>query len=682
MSEPAARAILRRVFAPTGRRWALLLGFCSTVALVAAPAAVAASPTRAFGTLRLHRCGSGPGWWCGSLPRLLDPRDRAGATIAIHFRWRPAPGGGPAVVAAEGGPGLPAGASDAQYQAVFGSLLRGRGLLLVDSRGSGRSAVIDCPSVQDYRGATDDADFPPRVEACARRIDARYAGRVSPGVEPANLFSTAYAADDLAAVVLALRLGRVDLYGDSYGTFLAQSVMARHPALLHAVALDAAYPASGLDPWYPSSGPAARNALDAVCARSAACRAATRGLPSTPVARLAELVARVRTGPPLRSDVPEADGGSLHVVIGVRTLVDLVQDAASDVIIDRELDASVRAALAGDAAPLARLAVESDGRDHDVTPATEFSAGLYFAVACTDYPQLFSMRAGPAERARQLSARLAQDSPTSAFAPFTVSEWMTMNAYSEAYTACLRWPSVRDVPPAVPARAAPLPASVPVLLLGGDLDSLTPVGDSARFARRLGRRVRVVTLRNTVHATTEGDETLGAGTTCGRAIVRRFFADPQRLAHLDVTCAARLPALHAVGAYPRVLADAVPAALVAGPDPGAEVRRAVTVAAEALADAGLRHLTSELGTGLGLRGGRFSVSGTRVLRFTLSRVRFVGDAEVSGRATYRVADGLMHGVLNVRLPGGASVPVDIRWTQRGPRATAGVGAARLILPAP
>jgi hypothetical protein len=42
----------------------------------------------------------------------------------------------------------------------------------------------------------------------------------------------------------------------------------------------------------------------------------------------------------------------------------------------------------------------------------------------------------------------------------------------------------------------------------------------------------------------------------------------------------------------------------------------------------------------------------------------------------------MHGVLNVRLPGGASVPVDIRWTQRGPRATAGVGAARLILPAP
>jgi pimeloyl-ACP methyl ester carboxylesterase len=672
------------VLARPPRRLGLLLGVCTAVALVPAPAPVAASAGKTVGTLRLHRCHSGSAWWCGSLPRLLDPRDPGGAKIPIAFRWRPGLGRGPAILAAQGGPGLPSGGSHAQYQGVFGPLLRGRGLLLVDSRGTGGSAVIDCPALQAFDGASDNAAFPLRVAACARRVDARYAGRVSRGVQPANLFATAYAADDTAAVVRALGLGRVDLYGDSYGTFLAQSLMARHPDLLHAVALDSAYPARGLDPWYASSGTAARRALDAVCARSTACRAATAGLPSTPVGRLAQLVARLRNGP-LRGDVPRAGGGSVHVVIGVRTLVDVVQDAASDVIIDRELDASVRAALAGDVTPLARMTVETEGRDHDVSPASEFSAGLYFAVACTDYPQLFSMRADPAQRARQLQTRIAADRPVGAFAPFSVREWLTMNAYSEAYTACLHWPRVRDVPAAVPTDAAPLPAGVPVLVLGGDLDSLTPVADAAGFAHRLGRRVRVVTLRNTVHATIEGEDELTAGTACGQGIVRQFFTAPQRLAQLDVGCAAQLPGVHAVGAYPRLLADAAPAARVAGPDPGIEARRAVTVAADALADVATRQVSASFrdGPGLGLRAGRFSAArGRRDVRLTLRGVRFVGDAQVSGRATYRVADGGVHGALSVRVPGGASVPVVVDWTQQGAWATARVGAARFRLPAP
>ena len=44
--------------------------------------------------------------------------------------------------------------------------------------------------------------------------------------------ATAYAADDLAAVMRALELGKVDLYGDSYGTFFVQEFVARLPFLL------------------------------------------------------------------------------------------------------------------------------------------------------------------------------------------------------------------------------------------------------------------------------------------------------------------------------------------------------------------------------------------------------------------------------------------------------------------
>ena len=65
---------------------------------------------------------------------------------------------------------------------------------------------------------------PPIVGRCG---DALNAG----GVHGSDLYATAYAAEDLAAVIRALGVAPVDLYGDSYGTFLVQSFMARHPEL-------------------------------------------------------------------------------------------------------------------------------------------------------------------------------------------------------------------------------------------------------------------------------------------------------------------------------------------------------------------------------------------------------------------------------------------------------------------
>ena len=98
----------------------------------------------------------------------------------------------------------------------------------------------------------------------------------------------------------------------------------------------------------------------------------------------------------------------------------MVQDAASEPIIYREMDASVRAALAGDRAPLLRLVAQSQSYLHGISPADYFSNGLYFAVSCMDYPQLFSMRSTPAQRREQLAARLLSP-PPGAFAPFTAT---------------------------------------------------------------------------------------------------------------------------------------------------------------------------------------------------------------------------------------------------------------------
>ena len=100
------------------------------------------------------------------------------------------------------------------------------------------------------------------------------------------------------------------------------------------------------------------------------------------------------------------------------------------------------------------------------------------------------MRSTPAQRREQLAARLLSP-PPGAFAPFTAREWLTMSAYSEPYRACLDWPRPAHTAPVVKPASTPLPASVPVLVVGGDLDSLTPVSDAPLFVPGLGANTRV-----------------------------------------------------------------------------------------------------------------------------------------------------------------------------------------------
>jgi pimeloyl-ACP methyl ester carboxylesterase len=647
-----------------------------TCAALCAPAQAAGGERLRVGDLVLHRCGAGKSGWCGSLARPLDPARPAGPTIAIGLRWLPATDRArrPTLVTVEGGPGYPSIGSLFEYQAMFGPLRRDRDMLLVDNRGTGSSALIDCPRLQAFTGVTVRPAFPGLVAGCARQLERRYGGVRAP-----DLFATAYAAADLDAVLRALRIPRIDLYGDSYGTYFAQSFVSRYRDRLHSVILDSAYPVRGLDPWYASSGRVARDALDAVCVRDPGCAAAA---PGTATARLAALLDVVRAAP-ITGTARNADTGRVAARVDARTLVDMVQDAASDPVILRELDASVRAALAGDAVPLLRLAAQSNTFNHGASSAGYFSNGLYMAVSCSDYPQLFSLAASPAQRRRQLAAAVAHPPPGDPFAPFTVSEWLAMSAYSEPYAACLDWPSPRHVEPVVPSKAPPpLPASVPLLVIGGDLDSLTPLSDARELAPKLARRSRVVTLRNTVHVTSEGDTFLSDGARCARRILRRFLRAPQRLASLDTRCAARIATIHTPGAYPLDLADAAEATVVSGPDPGAVARRAVTVAAGALADATIRRYYSAADRGPGLRGGSFTAAGDAVVRLRLRAVRFVRDATVDGTGSWDPADGGVFGSVTVGAPDGTRVTVRADWTQRSRMARARVGDTRFELPAP
>jgi TAP-like protein len=199
--------------------------------------------------------------------------------------------------------------------------------------------------------------------------------------------------------------------------------------------------------------------------------------------------------------------------------------------------------------------------------------------------------------------------------------------------------------------------AVPTLVLNGDLDNITASSGARVVAARFPRST-FVEVANSVHVTAVGDRD-----DCAAPIVRRFI---RRLDAGDTSCAARIAEVRTVDAFPRRAAKVAPAEPRAGDASRPGARRAVAGATMAVADAIARWAINYSGTSRGLRGGRWSYTGDRVVRFRFRAARFVGDVPVSGTATWRHADGAVRARL--RLPGRGRLRV--RWSTQRPLATA------------
>ncbi len=314
--------------------------------LAGAPAAVAAQraprATLRVGTQDLRRCGSSPLAYCGSLPVPLDHATPSGPRLNIAYRLYPATGAGVAsgtAVPVEGGPGYPSTGSAPYYAEMYGQLLNHWNMLTVDNRGTGRSSPINCPELQNFSGPTAGEAFRQAAGACGAALNSRWRYPGGAPVHASDLFTSAAAAQDLAAVIGALGLGRVDLYGDSYGSFFAQVFAARYPHLVRSVTLDSTYPSLGLDPWYRSTEASMQADFDTVCSRAPACAQAA---PGSSWQRISMLAQTLRTKP-VSGVVPGPAGRRLRVTMDVVGLVDLLNDAAGDPAIYRGLDAAARA---------------------------------------------------------------------------------------------------------------------------------------------------------------------------------------------------------------------------------------------------------------------------------------------------------------------------------------------------
>ena len=95
---------------------------------------------------------------------------------------------------------------------------------------------------------------------------------------------------------------------------------------------------------------------------------------------------------PITGQAPDGFGVLRATTVNTGNLINLIFDAGYGASIYRDIDAAVRAWLdAHDPLPILRMVAE-DETGYPSAPG-DFSYGLYTAVVCQDYPQLYDMNA-------------------------------------------------------------------------------------------------------------------------------------------------------------------------------------------------------------------------------------------------------------------------------------------------
>lgn len=434
---------------------------------------------------------------CGTVAVPEDRRDPDGAVVvlAVAVLRSPAPARDDPVVYLAGGPGSSAIDDLASWAGPW-AFLDDRDLVLVDQRGTGASVPsLDCPGLPAGEPTEE-------VVACLDRLRAAGIGL--------EHYDSAAAAADLDDVRRALGIRQWNLFGISYGTRLALTVLRDHPDGVRSAVLDSVYP-----PEVDAIAEEVRavwRAVDALLAHCGADRACNRTYPDVK-ASLLRVVDQL-TAEPVVVDGPDGeevvDGAwFLWALWAGMYLHDVIPSVPRAVAAAERGDVQTALELLGD--PVAGGRDRRAGSDGEGDSGADGDgAGLFYAVECREeYP--FT-----SDAARRFA---------NAGVPPSVRRLLEVPARDVVET-CRRV----AIPPAERVEADAVVSDVPVLLLAGEFDPVTPPRWAASAARTLGSSQRV-TFPGLGHAVIDGGG-------CPARIVTQFLGDPS--APVDAGCTAGL----------------------------------------------------------------------------------------------------------------------------------------------
>jgi pimeloyl-ACP methyl ester carboxylesterase len=438
---------------------------------------------------------------CGTFEVFEDREHKAGRKIALKIVVYPATGTDKApdpLFYIPGGPGSSA-TEDAPYVAQQMAKVREhRDLVFVDQRGTGGSNPLNCnffnPSdLQSYLGDY----FPlPDVRKCREELEPK-----------ANLkvYTTSIAADDLEDVRLALGYQKINIIGGSYGTRAAQVFLKRHPDSVRAIILHGVSPTNQFMPRdFPQHTERALDGVIAECAADKDCHDAFPNLEAEKKSVLEKL---------LRGPVEvEVKRGTSNETVRISLSRDLVAEAIRYMLY-QALSASriplfIHLAAQGNFVPLANAAIFY--RQNLVATG---SNGMYLSVTCAE--DLPLIKPGEGER-----------NGTNTF--------LGDYRLRQQRAACALWPRGK-----ISADyAQPTVSNVPVLILTGQWDPVTPPTYGETAAKHLPHSLHVIVphgghgfgglngidcIDNLITSFVEKGSTVRLDTSCASSIKRQRF---------------------------------------------------------------------------------------------------------------------------------------------------------------
>jgi pimeloyl-ACP methyl ester carboxylesterase len=434
---------------------------------------------------------------CGHVKRPLDPAAPTGPAIEVHFavlpalarQKRPDP-----VFFFAGGPGQSAIELAPQVVAMLGRIANRRDIVLVDQRGTGRSAPLYCEPdapLRPLREMADPAAALASLGTCRQKLQALPHGDL-------RRYTTTIAMQDVDAVREALRAERINVVGGSYGTRAALEYQRQFPQRVRRAVIDGVAPPDMVLPAaFSADGAAALAGAFAACEREPACRARHPGLAQRWSAMLASLPREVR--------VPHPVSGREETLVVTRDMaLSLVRLPLYVPALAAALPHAIAEGAEGRFAPLLGLASMLTMGNGERGMAW----GMHLSVVCAeDLPRL---EAG------------AGDAPSPMFGASFADLYRQM---------CAGWPR-GEVPPAFFAMP---PAAAPVLVFSGGADPVTPPRHGERAAKALGAKARHVIVPEAGHGL--------IGLPCLRDAVFRFVEAPtdEEALAVDTACAAKLP---------------------------------------------------------------------------------------------------------------------------------------------
>lgn len=387
---------------------------------------------------------------CGKLKVFENRSSGEGRQIELNFAVIPAISRNPApdpIFFIPGGPGEAATEAYIAISPAFQRLNQKRAIILLDQRGTGNSHPLQCEmedeaytSSQAEEELTDDI-----LNTCLSELDA----------DP-KMYTTSIAMDDLDQLRQELGYDQINLYGASYGTRAALVYLRQYPKHVRSIILDGAAPPNWtLGPSAAQDGQSALDMLFTRCKEDPDCNLAFPDLPD----RFQKTIDPLIDGP-IEVFLDDPIGGepitfTLTLESFRNTIHMMSYNAETAALIPLWI---YNASEQGDYRPIAAQTISTFK-----LVSQSISSGMRFSVICAEDVPFFNQETTP--------------------------EGYLGDYILQAFTEiCQTWPKA-DIPSDFKKAVQ---SEVPVLILSGEFDPVTPPANGELAAQTLPNSLHII----------------------------------------------------------------------------------------------------------------------------------------------------------------------------------------------